>query len=148
MYKKKTLTSIPLTESWIYFALMKSENHQLASNTCVSSCRFSGPLFLHQRSGLGSGRVLDVRTVMDGVGVAQWFCRQGEARLRSGIRMLNSHTDPQREAPPETSAQHILHNVKHFADFLHCSWTALRIFVVCFENVPYIYFSIYVYLDG
>lgn len=70
---------------------------------------------------------------MDGAAVAERLCRQGEARLHSGIRMLNSHTDPpEEEEPPETSAKHILHNVKHehFADFLRCSETAVSIFVV------------------
>lgn len=41
---EKKKPSAPLSESWIYVALMRSENHQLASNTCASSRRISGLL--------------------------------------------------------------------------------------------------------
>lgn len=59
--------------------------------------------------------------VIDRASIPQQLSSQGDARLHSGIKMLNSHTPLQREREcPETFARQILHTTQqlHSQDFV------------------------------
>lgn len=100
-------TNTPLSESWIYVTLIGSENHQLASNTGVSAAvlRTSHVFFYFFISEqLELSHMLNVRTlrrgVIDRASIAQQFSRRGEARLHTGIKMLNSHSEKKNVRAP------------------------------------------------
>lgn len=100
-------TNTPLSESWIYVTLIRSENHQLASNTSVSATvwrTFRTFFYFFISEQLEFSRMLNVRTLRRGVidrgSIAQRFSRQGEARLPTGIKMLNSHSEEENVQAP------------------------------------------------